>query len=363
MQRSLKVLAIFSLILVLAILAGCISSTETPSIYSDGLLLPMSDATDQSLICADCPQATLAALQNQEKNSTDAQAAATAAIMRANAQATLNAVSSTLSAAQTQEKNNANIIAAQVAATAEIARANAQATLVSAGATQSAAQTQDAIRQTQEKNNTNIIAAQAAATAEIARAEAQATLVSAGSTQSAALTQDAIREIQAQSIRQMTAEIATRSANEAIIRQNNAILAARTQTAVANHIATQTQSALATEEWYASQARQRANERWAQFSFIWMLCLPLTLLAIAFVVVLFFWRWMKIRETQQRIEMQAEAPMPTLIIEHEPRHNRRILDIQNQTPANPTDHVGRWLDEIKRKLLADKKDQDDHSDS
>jgi len=316
MQRSLKVLAIFSLILVLAILAACISSTETPSIYSDGLLLPMSDATDQSLICADCPQATLAALQTQEKNGADAQADATAAIMRANAQATLNAVNSTLSAAQTQEKNN-----------------------------------------------TNIIAAQAAATAEIARAEAQATLVSAGSTQSAALTQDAIREIQAQSIRQMTAEIATRSANEALIQQNNAILAARTQTAVANHIATQTQSALATEEWYASQARQRANERWAQFSFIWMLCLPLTLLAIAFVVVLFFWRWMKIREIQQRIEMQAEAPMPMLIIEHEPRHNRRILDLKDPPPARPTDHVGRWLDEIKRKLLADKKDQDDHSDS
>ena len=59
--------------------------------------------------------------------------------MRANAQATLNSVNATLSAAQTQEQNNANIIAAQVAATAEIVRANAQATLNSAGSTQSAA--------------------------------------------------------------------------------------------------------------------------------------------------------------------------------------------------------------------------------
>ena len=49
--------------------------------------------------------------------------------MRANAQATLNSANATLSAAQTQAQNNANVIAAQIAATAEIVRANAQATL------------------------------------------------------------------------------------------------------------------------------------------------------------------------------------------------------------------------------------------
>ena len=63
-------------------------------------------------------QATLAAALTQEKYNADNQAAATAEIMRANAQATLNS-------------------------------ANAQATLVAAGSTQSAALTQDAIRQTQ----------------------------------------------------------------------------------------------------------------------------------------------------------------------------------------------------------------------
>jgi hypothetical protein len=65
--------------------------------------------------------------------------------VRANAQATLNSANATLGAVQTQQQNDANVIAA----TAEIARANAQATLNSAGSTQSAALTQDAIRQTQ----------------------------------------------------------------------------------------------------------------------------------------------------------------------------------------------------------------------
>jgi hypothetical protein len=61
----------------------------------------------------------------------------------------LNSANATLSAAQTQEQNNANLVAAQVAATVEIVRANAQATLVAADSTQSAALTQDAQRQTQ----------------------------------------------------------------------------------------------------------------------------------------------------------------------------------------------------------------------
>ena len=57
--------------------------------------------------------------------------------MRANAQATLNSANATLSAAQFQDQNNANVIAAQIAAMAEIVRANAQATLVADGSTQS----------------------------------------------------------------------------------------------------------------------------------------------------------------------------------------------------------------------------------
>ena len=109
-------------------------------------------ATQTSELCEACDQATLAAALTQDKNNADNQAAATAEIVRANAQATLNSANATLNAAQTQEQSDANIIAAQIAATAEMERANAQATLNSAGSTQNAALTQDAIQQTQMAN-------------------------------------------------------------------------------------------------------------------------------------------------------------------------------------------------------------------
>jgi hypothetical protein len=262
--------------------------------------------------CEGCAQATLAALLTQEKSNGDVQAAATAEIMRANAQATLNAVSSTLSAAQTQEKNNANIVAAQVAATAAIVRANAQATLDSAGATQNAALTQDAIRQTQVQYNL-----------------------------------------------QVTADVATQNAIATMTQQNNNFLAASTQTVVANLIATQTQSAVATSQWYADQARQREEQRQGPLTFLWLWCPPFFIVSIALVGLFFFWRWLKIRETQQLIDMQPETPV---IIEHEPR---QIIDATNNQYqlTKPTDHVRRWLEEAKRKLITDKKDDDDNPDS
>jgi len=96
--------------------------------------------------------------------------------------------------------------------------------------------------QTQQQDSANVIVAQIAAAAEIVRANAQATLVVAGSTQSASLTQDAIRQTQVQE------------------QQNRDEMAAGTQTAVANLIATQTQSAVATSQWYAEQSRQREEQ-------------------------------------------------------------------------------------------------------
>lgn len=94
-------------------------------------------------------------------NAQENQAAATAEIERANAQATLDSANATLSAAQIQQQNSADVIAAQIAAAAKIAQANAQATVVAASSTQNAAQTQDAYRQTQvqEQQNRNEIAA------------------------------------------------------------------------------------------------------------------------------------------------------------------------------------------------------------
>ncbi|HEY3311711.1 MAG TPA: hypothetical protein VGK00_08745 [Anaerolineales bacterium] len=264
--------------------------------------------------CEGCAQATLSALQTQERSGADAHAAATAEIMRANAQATLNAVSLTSSSALTQEKDNANVVAAQVAATAAIVNANAQATLASAGSTQAAAQTQDALRLTQ-----------------------------------------------VQFSQQLTAGAVTQSAHATLTQQNYNFLVASTQTGVADLIATQTQSALATSQWYADRSRQRAEQIQAPLTFLWLWCLPFFIVSIALVSLVFFWRWMKIRETQQRIDMLSDAP--PVIIDHQPRSPNELVTPQNPVPlAHPTDHVGRWLDEAKSKLNAGKKDDDDNPD-
>lgn len=250
----------------------------------------------------------------------------------------------TLAAALTQERNNVDY---QAAATAEILRANALATLNSANATLGAAQTQ-------EQNNANIIAAQIAATAEIVRANAQATLNSAGSTQSAALTQDAIRQ--------------TQMADQ----QNKDNLAAGTQTAIANNIATQTRVAVATSQWYADQARQREEQRQGPIAFLWMWCLPTFLVLFAGLILWGFWRWLKIQQANQRIlenpveKLQAPAAE---IIDYQPDDDSLpylesgAIDNHYQPLTTPEDQVDRWLDEVKSKLLSDdKKDEDDNTD-
>lgn len=307
MNRQLGVITILSLILTLLALAGCEALTATPSPSSENLLLlQISTEMGSPTPCQECAMATLSALLTQEKYYSDAQAAATAEIVRANAQATLNAASSTLSAIQTQDKNSANIVAAQLAATAEIVRANAQATLVAAVSTQSAAFTQDAIRQTQ------------------------------------------------------MSDLATQNAVATLTQQNSKLLADSTQTAVANHIATQTQSAVATTQWYTDQARQREEQRQEPLTFLWLWCPPFLIIAVALVGLGFFWRWMKLRETQQLIEMQPTTVVP---IPPQPRPVRLIAEYQYQLAKKPIDNVRNWLEEVKRKLLTNKKDDDDNPSS
>jgi hypothetical protein len=194
-------------------------------------------------------------------------------------------------------------------------------------------------------------------------------LNSASSTQSAAQTQDAIRQTQEQFSLRMTADVATQNANATITQQNNNLIAAKTQTAVAaNQIVTQTQSAVATLQKFADLERQRKEQDLARIAFVGMFCLPV-LIGLG---LLFVWRWIRIQENQQRIEMQLSTPPaepepvysePIIIehikyIEHEPSPRSAVSNSQNQ-PANPTDHVFRWLEEVKRKLLANKKDNDD----
>ena len=219
--------------------------------------------------CETCARATLAAAQTQEKNTADKQAAATADIVRANAQATLNSANATLSAAQVQDQNTASAIAAQIA----IVRANAQATLNSAGSTQSAALAQDAIRQTQ------------------------------------------------------MADQATTDAEAVVIQQNKNDLAASTQTAVANNIATQTQVAAATSQWYADQSRQREEQRQKQgpFAFVWMWCLPIFVVLFAGLCLWGFWRWMKIQQNNHLLTSYKRQRLKSSIINLMIR--RRILKV------------------------------------
>jgi hypothetical protein len=297
-----------ALVLILLALAACVPQ-PTPSTAQ--MLLATSGI---GLPCEACDQATMAAALTQEKNYADNQAAATAEIVRANAQATLNSANATLSAAQTQDQNNANFIAAQIAATAEIERAKAQATLVSAGSTQSAGLTQDAIRQTQ------------------------------------------------------VADVATTGAEAVLIQQNKNDLAAGTQTAIANNIATQTQVAVATSQWYADQTRQRDEQWQGPISFLWMWCFPIFIVLIAGLILWGFWRWLKIQQANQPLldnpVERLQAPVAQLAPQHDdalPYIESDIVDNHYQL-TKPDNQVEQWLDEVKSKLLSnDEKEKDDNT--
>ncbi|MBK9925090.1 MAG: hypothetical protein IPP66_07335 [Anaerolineales bacterium] len=305
--------ALWLVALILLTLAACSSQPGTSSV--NNLLVVTSAQIVES--CEACDQATLAIALTREKNDSDGQAAATAEIMRAHAQATLNSVNATLSVAQTQDQNNANAIAAQIAATAEFERANAQATLNSAGTTQSAAMTQDAIRQTQ------------------------------------------------------VVDMATVSAQSLLIQQNKDDLAANTQTAIANNIATQTQAAAATSQWYIDQERQREEQRQGPIAFLWVWCFPVFLLMLAGLALWGYWRRLKIQQDNQRL---LETPIKILpaatseITHHQhddslPYIESDIIDTDYQ-PTKPDDQVRGWLEEVKHKLLSrDKEGDDDHANN
>ncbi|HLO29674.1 MAG TPA: hypothetical protein VK249_11095 [Anaerolineales bacterium] len=296
MCHNLRVVFVYGTMSMLLLLSACITLTATPS--APQLLLAAPVQTE--VPCAACAQATLAVAMTQEKNNADNQAAAAAEIVRANAQATLYSANATLSAVQTQQQNDANVIAAQIAATAEIVRANAQATLNSAGSTQSAALTQDAIRQTQ------------------------------------------------------MADLATTGAQAIVNQQYKDDLAAGTQTAIANVIATQGQAGAATSQWYVDQRRQREEQRQGPITFLWMWCLPMFIVLLAGLVLWGVWRRLKIQQANQRILEKPVDPLPYL--------ESDVVDSRYQL-TKPDDQVHRWLDEVKRKLLSsDEKDEDDNTD-
>ena len=313
MRRNLHIVAIF--ILILLTLTACDGTTVTPALQGESVFLATPALSNMP--CVACDQATLAAALTQQKNSVDNQAAATAEIVRANAQATVNSANATLNAAMTQEQNNANVAAAQLAATAEIVRANAQATVNSAGSTQIAAMTQ---------SQYNL---------------------------------------------QSTQAVATQSAEAIMTQQNKNDLAANTQTAIANNIATQTQVAVATSQWYTDQERQRAEQRQGPIAFLWMWCLPMFVVLLAGLVIWGFWRWLKIQQANQRILENPVDRLPALEAKVTRLHHDDPLpyidsDIINDSyqVTKPNDEVEQWLDEVKDQLLAsDEKDKDDHTDN
>lgn len=293
-RRDFSITAIWAFVALLLILAACetqLVNTSTPAPNAVMLL---------GTPCEACAQATLAAALTQEKSSADNQSAATAEMIRAIAQATLNSANATLSAAQTQQQNSADVIAAQIAAAAEIARANAQATLVSANSTQSAALTQDAIRQTQVQEQ-----------------------------------------------------------------RHKDDIAAGTQTAVANLIATQTQSAVATSQWYTAQSRLRVEQRQGPIAFLWTWCLPIFIVLFAGLCLWGFWRWLRIQQNNQRI---VEQPVEKLQAPADSNRPDSFLppgsDIADDRygVTNPDEQLSGWMDEIKRKLINREKDSDDDPD-
>lgn len=286
-----------------------------------------------TLPCEACAQAALAAALTQEKinlSALQAQATATADILRANTLATSNAAASTQGVALTQEKVNANALQAQAAATADILRAHTLATSNAVAATQSAAQTQ-------EKLDADVLQAQVAATADMLRANTLAT-------SSAAQTEAVLQQFRLQ----LTSGAATQ--------QRIAQMVAGTATAIAGIAALQAQSDVA--------------QRQEPSALLWMWVAPIFILV---AVVLSLWglsRWL----AQRRNGGQPEGPVvrsnpPPIIMNNPPPVIMSILPPPDELPQPGGEVVpGRyqltkpdsrqvrgWLEEVKHKLLSQRK--------
>ncbi|MGA7193248.1 MAG: hypothetical protein WBW94_06420 [Anaerolineales bacterium] len=318
MRREISTAATLATLLVLLTLAACGPQVATPPPVPNVelVLATPAEITDQPVVVVTMTVAD---------NSADNQAAATAEIVLANAQATVDSANATVGAAQTQDQNNADVIAAQIASTAEIAQSQAHATFVAARSTQSVALTQDAIQQTQEAYNF-----------------------------------------------QVTLAAGTQSVVALMTQQNKNDVAASTQTAVANNIATQTQVAVATSQWYTDQARQSREQRQIPISFLWMWCLPIFIVLLAGLALWGFWRWLRIQQANQRNSEKPveklQAPAANQITNHQqddalPYSESDVVDSRYHL-TKPEDPVSGWLDEVKRKLRnSDKRDEDDDTDN
>jgi hypothetical protein len=298
MLRNLHLTVLSAVILVLPALSACTGMTVTPSAGNEVVLATQAQS---NLLCEACDQATLAAALTQEKID---QAAATAEIVRANAQSTLNSANATLNAAQTQAQDNSAIAAAN----------------------------------------------------------AQATLNSAGSTQSVALTQS-MYDLQA------TQAAGTLSVEATITQQNKDDIAAATQTASANYVATQTQFAVAAQQRDLDQSHQLQEQRQGPITFLWKWLLPAFLVIFAGLFLWGIWLWLKTQQANQRIlEARYGRLAAAEVIEYpandsQPYIESNIVESHPQI-AEPEEQVDRWIAEVKGKLLDhDEKDKNDSQDN
>lgn len=291
-SHSLRVSATWAFILVSLVLAACLTQPE--NLTSPNLQLPL-----------DTPQDAGSVLTQVQENAVN-RAAATAELLRVNAQATLDSANATLSAAQIQQQNSADVIAAQIAAAARIAQANAQATLVAASSTQSAAQTQDAYQQTQvqEQQNRNDIAA---------------------------ATQTAVANL----------------------------IATQTQSALA------TSQWYADQ----SRQRQEQSQSSIAFLWTLCLPAFIIVLVGLVFGGLWYWLKIR-QANQNILENSVEKlPPPSAeIIDYQQKNSSRdregnSIDSRYRL-TKPVDQARRWLDEVKHKLqTGNKKDQDEHPDN
>jgi hypothetical protein len=129
---------------------------------------------------------------------------------------------------------------------------------------------------------------------------------------------------------------------------------------------TQTQMAA---QWSANQSRQRAADLQAPIAFLWAWCMPPFAVLLGGLALWGFWRWLRIRQANQRIVIdvleQLPAPAPKVAddryTEPSPYLEGEAIDGHSQV-TRPEDQVHRWLDEVKHELRSNRKDEDDDAD-
>ena len=172
-----------------------------------------------------------------------------------------------------------------------------------------------------------------------------------------------MRQTQTQYDLQVTQAAGTQSADAILVQQYKNDLASGTQTAVANNIATQTQVAVVTAQFYADQSRQVAAQRQVPLTFLLVWCLPAFLVLAAALVIWGIWRGIRIQQANQRILDNPSEKLPPPQQDDSSAYSDRDIIDSHFKLTKPVDQSRRWIDEVKRKLLSgDKKDEDDHTD-